>query len=288
MKNYTNIKEYLQTQIRLEGADWIDSKACDACIARFSAEIDNWDQMEPWQQIAALEVETRSQSMVSALKLLVGLFRAIFQAEESSDRTDPTMLRGQSDSEPLIGTLREVESRLASLGLSNARLTKDTTLPPNLEGLPPLVSDSVTTLLPSLFPEPVTTSPWTELKILSDSFCDIWTSICAKFIQYPPSELEAREHQCKKLTETVLAEIILGVDAIETRDNREAGLIKRKIIIYATEAVRRCNQVVSSTATRESRPAQAEDPVLDDSGLDAEHYVRQLHLIQLEEERLRP
>ena len=92
-----------------------------------------------------------------------------------------------------------------------------------------------------IFPESINEKPvFAMLKQISDSFYGTWALLCLEFVRSPPEEAATREKAYRGLTESISKQVVLKTNEIQTSDNREAGMIKKKIIIDAQEALNRC------------------------------------------------
>lgn len=90
---------------------------------------------------------------------------------------------------------------------------------------------------PSAPPSPPSSkTPLGTLEAISSIFHTTLKPQCRDFIAYPPSDVKARDTEYKRLSETILAHIILKLDAVETEGD-EGLRAKRKELIRETQAI---------------------------------------------------
>jgi hypothetical protein len=92
---------------------------------------------------------------------------------------------------------------------------------------------------PSKFDE---TGPFGKLKALSDTFYNTWLPLCDRYVRHPPSEPREREKECKRLTESILAQITLKLDDVDLNGINEARIIRKGLVECANEVMRRCDE----------------------------------------------
>lgn len=83
-------------------------------------------------------------------------------------------------------------------------------------------------------PDPKT--PLGALEAISYTFQTTFMPKCRQFMSHPPVEVKAREMEYKKLSETILTQIIMKLDAVETEGD-EGLRAKRKELVRETQAV---------------------------------------------------
>ncbi len=126
-----------------------------------------------------------------------------------------------------------------------------------------------------------------RLQRISNNFYDKWGPLCLQFARRPPDGAEKRSSARRRLTERVFAEIIHIATEIHTSDNREAELIKKKIIFDAQEALKQCGEADALATRHEADTALRRPPVLEYSGLDTEQYYTDLKALEEREQELR-
>lgn len=92
---------------------------------------------------------------------------------------------------------------------------------------------------PSKFDE---AGPFAKLKTLSDAFYNNWLPLCDRYIRHPPSDPKEREKECKRLTESILAQITLKLDDVDLNGINEARTIRKALVERANEVMRRCDE----------------------------------------------
>jgi hypothetical protein len=75
-----------------------------------------------------------------------------------------------------------------------------------------------------------------KLEDLSLKFHSEFLPHCKQFVNHPPSDAKARDFEYKKLSESILAQIILKLDEVETDGNEEARS-RRKALVKETQAM---------------------------------------------------
>ncbi|KAF2139723.1 uncharacterized protein K452DRAFT_320331 [Aplosporella prunicola CBS 121167] len=88
---------------------------------------------------------------------------------------------------------------------------------------------------PAARPAPL--SPLAQLDAIEASFRENLEPLCEAFMRAPPADPAKRDFEHKKLSETVLAQVLLKLDAVDTAGEEEARA-RRK------ELVRLCNRVL--------------------------------------------
>lgn len=79
-------------------------------------------------------------------------------------------------------------------------------------------------------------TPLGTLEAISSTFHTTFMPKCIDFMTDPPADVKARDTEYKRLSETLLSQIILKLDAVET-DGDEGLRAKRKELVRETQAV---------------------------------------------------
>ncbi|KAL8931696.1 MAG: hypothetical protein Q9216_007106, partial [Gyalolechia sp. 2 TL-2023] len=78
--------------------------------------------------------------------------------------------------------------------------------------------------------------PRETLDLLATRFHTEFVPQCVAFTANPPADAKTRDFEYKKLSETILAQIILKLDAVET-DGDDGLRAKRRELVRETQAV---------------------------------------------------
>lgn len=146
------------------------------------------------------------------------------------------------------GRRKKSSNRDGSLGHSNSSTPRDSGFLSPTDSIPPrstspaprAVSPSRHQPNPSAQQAPPPTSPpkpktpFETLEAISQTFHTTFVPKCLHFTNEPPSDPKVCDLEYKKLSETILAQIILKLDAVET-DGDEVLRAKRKQLVRETQ-----------------------------------------------------
>ena len=79
-------------------------------------------------------------------------------------------------------------------------------------------------------------SPMDKLEELSSTFHTKFVPQCIQFTNNPPNDTKAKDMEYKKLSESILAQIILKLDEVQTEGDEEARA-RRKALVRETQAM---------------------------------------------------
>jgi BAG domain len=71
-----------------------------------------------------------------------------------------------------------------------------------------------------------------------NTFKTTWLPVCQRFISSPPSDPVARDKEYKKLSESVLAQVVLKADVIDTEGNPECRAMRKQLVNEANEIMK--------------------------------------------------
>jgi BAG domain len=86
-------------------------------------------------------------------------------------------------------------------------------------------------------------SPLGKVNALSSTFHTQWLTKCTHFITNPPSDLKTRDLEYAKLSESVMAQIVLKADNIEMEGDTEARVLRKQLVNEASEVLKRLDAV---------------------------------------------
>ena len=112
-------------------------------------------------------------------------------------------------------------------------------MPPTSRHSPP--QPRPTTLATNTTVDP--NSPLGKVNALSSAFHTQWLTKCTQFIMNPPSDPKTRALEYAKLSESVLAQIVLKADNIEMDGDTEARASRKQLVNEASEVLRRLDTI---------------------------------------------
>ncbi|KIV81195.1 hypothetical protein PV11_08631 [Exophiala sideris] len=88
-------------------------------------------------------------------------------------------------------------------------------------------------------------TPLGKLQTLSDTFHENWLPLCRRFISNPPSDVQDRVKEHRKLSESVMTHVLLKADAIDV-NNSEERAFRKSLINQANDVVRQLDAVAKA------------------------------------------
>lgn len=112
-------------------------------------------------------------------------------------------------------------------------------MPPPSRGSPPQPRPSTMATNTPIDPN----SPLGKVNALSSTFHTQWLTKCTQFIMNPPSDLKTRDLEYAKLSEGVMAQIVLKADNLEMEGDAEARASRKQLVNEATEVLKKLDAV---------------------------------------------
>ena len=120
-------------------------------------------------------------------------------------------------------------------GYSNANIDPDATFAPSVAPPRPTASPR---------PPVAQQTPIEKLESLSSTFHTKYVPECVSYISNPPADKAKREFDHKRLSETILAQILLKLDAVETEGNPEARQRRKDLVKEVQNMLNKLDEVV--------------------------------------------
>lgn len=113
-----------------------------------------------------------------------------------------------------------------------------------LPGAVPPRPSSASSSHPLPRPPKAAATPMEKLEELSSKFHTTLVPMCVQFMNSPPAEQAKREFEHKKLTETVLAQVVLKLDAVETNGDEAARAKRKQLVKEANNIMAKLDEVM--------------------------------------------
>jgi hypothetical protein len=111
--------------------------------------------------------------------------------------------------------------------------------------LPPRPPSAASNKRPSS-PHKLPPTPMEKLEGLSSKFHTTLVPLCVQYINNPPDEAAKREFEHKKLTETILAQVVLKLDAVDTQGDEAARATRKQLVKECNQMFSRLDEVVKN------------------------------------------
>ncbi|KAF2197430.1 hypothetical protein GQ43DRAFT_444266 [Delitschia confertaspora ATCC 74209] len=132
----------------------------------------------------------------------------------------------------------------ADLGYTNSNPTNPEFLPVPSNIPPPRPSATASPVSqPSRANTPQT--PLQKLDAIASKFHTELVPLCVQYMAHPPDNPAKREFEHKKLAETILAQILLKLDGVETDGDQEARLRRKELVKEAQGMLNKLDEVVT-------------------------------------------
>ncbi|KAF2449985.1 hypothetical protein P171DRAFT_428095 [Karstenula rhodostoma CBS 690.94] len=73
-------------------------------------------------------------------------------------------------------------------------------------------------------------TPMGKLDVLASKFHTEYVPLCVKYMQNPPEEKAKREFEYKKLSETIMTQILLKLDGVEIEGDQDARMRRKELV----------------------------------------------------------
>ena len=87
------------------------------------------------------------------------------------------------------------------------------------------------------------TSPLGKVQALASTFHTKWIPSCTSFILNPPSDARSRDLEYRKLTESILAQVVLNADKIDVQGDPDARALRKQVVNEANEVMKRLDAI---------------------------------------------
>lgn len=84
--------------------------------------------------------------------------------------------------------------------------------------------------------------PLEVLDRLHNKFLVEWLPLCEEFLAAPPTDPKKREEKHRHLSESIMAQIIIKLDAVDTEGNEEIRIKRRAIVIEVEDTLRQLDR----------------------------------------------
>jgi len=89
-------------------------------------------------------------------------------------------------------------------------------------------------------------SPLGKVNALTSAFHTQWLTKCTQFIMSPPTDPKIRDLEYAKLSESVMAQIVLKADNIEMDGDTEARASRKQLVNDASEVLKKLDAIGKS------------------------------------------
>ncbi|CEJ93456.1 hypothetical protein VHEMI09043 [[Torrubiella] hemipterigena] len=195
-------------------------------------ELEELDEIEQLEQKARSRVHPRDDSQERKRPRIEELDRSDLDlASDSLERTSPMGEAGSSSQNPeqerLAPTKPVRKEKIKTRGRGK------------LKRLSPASNES--TISSSPWPQPLPAQfsrSFEALDSLHHQFLGKWRPLCEEFLAAPPTDPDKREEEHRRLSESIMAQIIIKLDAVDTGGHEEIRNKRRAIVQEVEDTLR--------------------------------------------------
>lgn len=134
------------------------------------------------------------------------------------------------------------EDAYSSLGSDTGRKKKSSSSKPAKE---PVRVGNAPPKVPSRAPSPQDLNdPQAKVSHLATLYATQWAPVCREYLSYPPTDAKTKEFEHKRLTESILAQIVLKADEIDMQGDDQARKQRKALLNEAQEMLRKLDAAV--------------------------------------------
>lgn len=176
----------------------------------------------------------KSQGLKQQSEIMCVVSEAVFGNDSASSETE-TDANGLNEADGSLKPKRKRNRKSRNKGRSGK--DDSANLAPSMEKGPSSTSRPST-------PQPPPTTPMGKVEQLASTFHTQFVPKCVQYMSNPPPDKKTRDFEHKKLSETILAQIILKADDIMMEGDESARSQRKALVIEAQEMLKRLDAVV--------------------------------------------
>ncbi|KAK6601359.1 bag domain protein [Botrytis cinerea] len=179
-------------------------------------EVSNWRKLKlvyKGQQLKDDHALVRSYGIRNESEILCIVGDAATGSEDSGD-----------ESEEVEGTAAKLRKRIRKSKNKKGKKKSNN----NLKA--PQMESSATSRTASPIPPPTPKTPIEKLNAISDTFHNDILPLAEEFIANPPEDQKKKDFEHKKLSETIMGQVLLKLDAVETEGDQTARETRKALV----------------------------------------------------------